>query len=162
MQLIGLLLFKHYREEALEPYLKLLCSSGLRCRDEATFEVSKKLLEKIVKRHPACLTPALSFYGVNIDITDERGNFFFLGFTISQILLNKGGLQPAFCPLPAFYVGVLQCILYETQVRFFFIPPYIFPKNLESGIRICLLQTNKQKNLVKVFHCQYLLHVCIK
>ena len=101
MQLIGLLLFKHYREEALEPYLKLLCSSGLRCRDEATFEVSKKLLEKIVKRHPACLTPALSFYGVNIDVTDERGNFFFLGFTISQILLNKApldppGLQPAF------------------------------------------------------------------
>ena len=73
MQLIGLLLFKHYREEALEPYLKLLCSSGLQCRDEATFEVSKKLLEKIVKRHPACLVPALSLYGVNIDIIDERG-----------------------------------------------------------------------------------------
>ena len=26
MQLIGLLLFKHYRKEALEPYLKILCS----------------------------------------------------------------------------------------------------------------------------------------
>ena len=75
MQLIGLLLFKHYREEALEPYLKLLCSSGLRCRDEATFEVSKKLLEKIVKRHPACHTPALAFFGVNIDVTDERGTY---------------------------------------------------------------------------------------
>ena len=30
MQLIGLLLLKYYRAEALEPYLKLLCSSGIR------------------------------------------------------------------------------------------------------------------------------------
>ena len=73
MQLIGLLLFKYYRDEALEPYLKLLCSSGLKCRDEAAFEVSKAILWRIVQRHAVCFSQALSFYAVNIDITDERG-----------------------------------------------------------------------------------------
>lgn len=74
MQLIGLLLFKYYRDEALEPYLKLLCSSGLKCRDEAAFEVSKAILWRIVQRHAVCFSLALSFYAVNIDISDERGN----------------------------------------------------------------------------------------
>lgn len=73
MQLIGLLLFKYYRKEALEPYLKLLCSSGLRCRGEDAFEVSKTILWKIVKRHSMCFQPALSFYVVNIDVADEKG-----------------------------------------------------------------------------------------
>ena len=76
MQLIGLLLFKHYRKEALEPYLKILCSSGLKCRSEDAFDVSKTILWKIVQRHSACFEPALSFYVVNIDVTDEKGKFF--------------------------------------------------------------------------------------
>ena len=76
MQLIGLLLFKYYRKEALEPYLKILCSSGLKCCSEDAFDVSKTILWKIVQRHSACFEPALSFYVVNIDVTDEKGKFF--------------------------------------------------------------------------------------
>ena len=73
MQLIGLLLFKYYRKEALEPYLKILCSSGLKCRSEDAFDVSKTILWKIIQRHSACFEPSLSFYVVNIDVTDEKG-----------------------------------------------------------------------------------------
>jgi hypothetical protein len=87
MQLVGLLLFKYYREQALEPFLKLLCSSGLKCRDEAAFEVSKAILWKIVQRHSACFQPAISFYAVNIDILDERGTKYFgqISFIISAL-----------------------------------------------------------------------------
>ena len=73
MQLIGLLLFKYYRKEALEPYLKILCSSGLKCRSEDAFDVSKTILWKIIQRHSACFEPSLSFYVVNIDVTNEKG-----------------------------------------------------------------------------------------
>ncbi len=71
MQLIGLLLFKYYTKEALEPYLKLLCSSGLRCRAEDAFGVSQTILSKIVQRHSACFQPALSFYIANIDVLSD-------------------------------------------------------------------------------------------
>lgn len=75
MQLIGLLLFKYYRKEALEPYLKLLCSSGLKCRAEDAFEVSKTILWKIVQRHSGCFHSAMAFYVANIDVQDDRGIF---------------------------------------------------------------------------------------
>ena len=77
LQMIGLLLFKYYKKhgaEALEPYLKLLCSSGLRCRDEESFGVSKAILWKIIKTHKVCFKPAITYFAVNIDIEDERGN----------------------------------------------------------------------------------------
>ena len=35
--------------------------------------MSKTILWKIVQRHSACFEPALSFYVVNIDVTDEKG-----------------------------------------------------------------------------------------
>lgn len=72
MQLIGLILLKYYRSEVLEPYLKLLCSSGLRSDDEG-FKISKKILWRIIQRHMVCFKPAMAFYAVNIDIEDERG-----------------------------------------------------------------------------------------
>ena len=76
LQMIGLLLFKYYKKhgaEALEPFLKLLCSSGLQCRDEESFGVSKAILWKIIKTHKVCFKPAITYFAVNIDIEDERG-----------------------------------------------------------------------------------------
>ena len=79
MQLIGLILLKYYRSEVLEPYLKLLCSSGLRSDDEG-FKISKKILWRIIQRHMVCFKPAMAFYAVNIDIEDERGNSLFFAY----------------------------------------------------------------------------------
>ena len=98
MQLIGLLLFKYYRKEALEPYLKILCSSGLKCRSEDAFDVTKTILWKIIHRHSACFKPSLSFYVVNIDVTDEKGNY--LHYNLQFLKRNRVPLVCSYQGLP--------------------------------------------------------------
>ncbi len=73
MQIIGLLLFKYYDDQALEPFLKLLCSSCLRCRTDETYGVAKTILAKIVQRHSISFFPCVGFFSVNIDIDSEPG-----------------------------------------------------------------------------------------
>ena len=65
IKLLGLLLFKFYTEEASSAFLKLLCIATIKCRDEMTFNMTKPIILKIVKRHKT-LTPAMAFYSQHV------------------------------------------------------------------------------------------------
>ena len=73
IKLLGLLLFKFYTEEASPAFLKLLCVCTIKCRDEMTFNMTKPIILKIVKRHKT-LTFAMAFYSqhVTYEIVDGK------------------------------------------------------------------------------------------
>ena len=73
IKLLGLLLFKFYTEEASSAFLKLLCVCTIKCRDEMTFNMTKPIILKIVKRHKT-LTAAMAFYSqhVTYEIVDGK------------------------------------------------------------------------------------------
>ena len=58
--------------------MTILFELYFRCKDNVTFEVSKKILWKIIQRHMVCFKPAMAFFAVNIDIEDERGKLFYV------------------------------------------------------------------------------------
>jgi hypothetical protein len=65
IKLLGLLLFKFYTEEASSAFLKLLCVCTIKCKDEMTFNMTKPIILKIVKRHKT-LTAAMAFYSQHV------------------------------------------------------------------------------------------------
>ena len=73
IKLLGLLLFKFYTEEASSAFLKLLCVCTIKCKDEMTFNMTKPIILKIVKRHKT-LTAAMSFYSqhVSYELVDGK------------------------------------------------------------------------------------------
>ena len=65
IKLLGLLVFKFYTEEASGAFLKLLCISTIKSKDEMTFNMTKPIIVKIVKKHKT-LTPAMAFYSQHV------------------------------------------------------------------------------------------------
>ena len=73
IKLLGLLLFKFYNEESSSVFLKLLCVCTIKCKDEMTFNMTKPIILKIVKKHKV-LTTAMAFYTqhVTYEIVDGK------------------------------------------------------------------------------------------
>ena len=68
--------------------------------------MSKTILWKIIQRHSACFEPSLSFYVVNIDVTDEKGIIYITIYSAfynnhpSNGILGNGESFPKISPAP--------------------------------------------------------------
>ena len=88
IKLLGLLLFKFYTEEASAGFLKLLCVCTIKCRDEMTFNMTKPIILKIVKRHKT-LTPAMAFYSQHVTYEIVDGKYCSGMFKFDMLLGNN-------------------------------------------------------------------------
>ena len=74
IKLLGLLLFKFYTEESSSGFLKLLCVCTIKCKDEMTFNMTKPIILKIVKKHKVLAT-AMAFYSQHVTYEIVDGNY---------------------------------------------------------------------------------------
>ena len=82
IKLLGLLLFKFYNEESSSTFLKLLCVCTIKCKDEMTFNMTKPIILKIVKKHRV-LPTAMAFYTQHVTYEIVDGKFYFMDVKIS-------------------------------------------------------------------------------
>ena len=75
IKLLGLLLFKFYTEESSSDFLKLLCVCTIKCKDDMTFNMTKPIILKIVKKHRA-LPIAMGFYSQHITYEIVDGKYY--------------------------------------------------------------------------------------